>query len=87
MKLNRLFEIVYFLLQKKSVSARELAEQLGVSVRTIYRDIDALGLAGIPVYTEQGRGGGISLMPEFVLSKSILSEQEQNEIGENPVPS
>ena len=80
MKLNRLFEIVYILLQKKSVSARELAEHFGVSVRTIYRDIDVLSLAGIPVYTEQGRGGGIGLLPGFVLNKSILSEQEQREI-------
>ena len=80
MKLNRLFEIVYILLQKKSVPARDLAEHFGVSARTIYRDIDILSLAGIPVYTEQGKGGGISLLPDFVLNKSILSEQEQSEI-------
>jgi predicted DNA-binding transcriptional regulator YafY len=80
MKLNRLFEIIYILLQKRSVSAKELAEHFGVSVRTIYRDIDVLSLAGIPLYTEQGKGGGISLLPEFVLNKSILSEQEQSEI-------
>ena len=80
MKLNRLFEIVYILLQRKSVSARELAEHFEVSTRTIYRDIDVLSLAGIPVYTEQGKGGGIRLLPDFVLNKSILSEQEQNEI-------
>ena len=80
MKLNRLFEIVYILLQKKSVPAKELAEHFGVSARTIYRDVDVLSLAGIPVYTEQGKGGGISLLPDFVLNKSILSEQEQSEI-------
>ena len=80
MQINRLFEIIYILLHKKKVSARELAEQLGVSRRTICRDIDTLSLAGIPVYTEKGKGGGISLLPNFVLNKSILSEQEQNEI-------
>ena len=80
MQSNRLFEIIYILLNKKSVPARELAERLGVSTRTIYRDIDNLSLSGIPVYTEKGRGGGISLLPDFVLNKSILNEQEQNEI-------
>jgi len=80
MKLNRLFEIVYILLQKRSVAAKELAEHFGVSVRTVYRDIEVLSLAGVPVYTEQGKGGGISLLPDFVLNKSILSEQEQSEI-------
>jgi predicted DNA-binding transcriptional regulator YafY len=80
MKLNRLFEIIYILLQKRSVSAKELSDHLGVSVRTIYRDIDVLSLAGIPVYTEQGKGGGISILPDFVLNKSLLSEQDQSEI-------
>ncbi|MCE5236575.1 MAG: YafY family protein [Clostridiaceae bacterium] len=80
MQMNRLFEIIYLLLQKKSATAGELAERFGVSKRTIYRDVDTLGLAGIPVYTEKGRGGGISLLPQFVLSKSLLSEREQNEI-------
>jgi len=80
MQTNRLFEIIYILLNKKSITARELAERFGVSTRTIYRDVDHLSLAGIPVYTEKGKGGGISLLPDFVLSKSILSEKEQNEI-------
>lgn len=80
MKINRLLEIVYILLRKKIVTARELAERFEVSTRTIYRDIDTLSLSGIPVYTEKGKGGGISLLPEFVLSKSIFSEREQKEI-------
>jgi len=78
--MNRLFEVIYILLNKKMITAKELAEHFDVSQRTIYRDIDLLSLAGIPVYTEKGKGGGISLLPEFVLNKSILSEQEQNEI-------
>jgi len=80
MQVSRLFEIIYILLNKKSVTAKELAAQFDVSTRTIYRDIDTLSLAGIPVYTEKGKGGGISLLPDFVLNKSILSEAEQNEI-------
>ena len=62
------------------MTAKELAERFGVSTRTIYRDVDTLSLAGIPVYTEKGKRGGISLLPDYVLNKSILSEQEQNEI-------
>ena len=80
MQTTRLFEIIYILLHRKQVSAGELADQLGVSTRTIYRDIDTLSLAGIPVFSQKGKGGGIRLMPDFVLNKSMLSEQEQNEI-------
>jgi len=80
MQTSRLFEIIYILMNKKTIPARELAEKFGVSTRTIYRDIDVLSLAGIPVYTEKGKGGGISILPDFVLNKSILSEQDQNEI-------
>ena len=80
MQTNRLFEIVYFLLSKKSVTASELAEHFGVSRRTICRDIDTLSVAGIPIYTERGKGGGISLLPDFVLNKSMLSEQEQSDV-------
>jgi len=62
------------------VTAKELAGRFGVSQRTIYRDVDTLSLSGIPVYTEKGKGGGISLLPDYVLSKSILSDKEQDEI-------
>lgn len=80
MQINRLFEIVYILLDKKSVTAKELTEHFGVSRRTICRDIDALSSAGIPVYTKRGKGGGISLLPNFILNKSLLNEREQTEI-------
>ncbi|GIQ71110.1 hypothetical protein XYCOK13_39340 [Xylanibacillus composti] len=80
MQLNRLFAIVYLLLQQPRVTARELAERFEVSVRTIYRDIELLGSAGIPVYMSKGRGGGISLLDHFVLNKSLLTDREQLEI-------
>lgn len=80
MQINRLFEIIYILLSKKTVTAKELAERFEVSVRTIYRDIDTLSSAGIPIYAIQGKGGGISLLDDYVLDKSVLSEREQNEI-------
>lgn len=80
MQMNRLFEIVYLLMERKNMTAKELAERFEVSTRTIYRDIDTLSAAGIPVYASRGTGGGVRLMDEFVLNKSCLSEQEQNEI-------
>ncbi|MDV3425857.1 MAG: YafY family transcriptional regulator [Bacillota bacterium] len=80
MQINRLFEIVYILLNKKAITAKELSEHFEVSVRTIYRDIDALSAAGIPIYTNKGKGGGIRLIDNFVLNKSMLSDKEQNEI-------
>ena len=80
LQINRQLEIIYLLLNKDRTTAKELAERFNVSTRTIYRDLDSLSLAGIPIYTETGKYGGISLMPDFVLNKSILSENEQREI-------
>jgi predicted DNA-binding transcriptional regulator YafY len=80
MQINRLLEIVYVLLDKKTVTARELSEIFEVSKRTIYRDIDILSGAGIPVYTNKGKGGGIGLLDNFVLNKSMLSNKEQIDI-------
>lgn len=80
MQESRLFKIVYYLLDKGQATASDLADKFEVSVRTIYRDIDALSSAGIPVYTEAGRNGGIHLMNDFVLDKALLSEEEKQEI-------
>lgn len=77
---GRLFKIVYHLLDKGQATAPELAEKLEVSVRTIYRDVDALSAAGIPIYAEVGRNGGIQLMNDFVLDRVFLSEAEKQEI-------
>ena len=76
MKINRLLEIVIILLNRETVTARELANRFGVSSRTIYRDIDALSSAGVPVYTNKGNGGGISLLEDYTLSKVMLSKSE-----------
>ncbi len=80
MQESRLFRIVYFLLNRGQVTAAELAREFEVSVRTIYRDIDALSGAGIPVYAETGRNGGISLLDNYVLDRTILSEKERQDI-------
>ncbi len=80
MQIDRLLEITLLLLQRGQVTARELAERFQVSTRTIYRDMDALSLAGVPVYTTKGKGGGIGLLPEYTLDRSFLSDQEQKDI-------
>lgn len=80
MQESRLFKIMYYLLDRGRATAPKLAEEFEVSVRTIYRDVDALSQAGIPVYTETGRNGGICLMDDFVLDRAVLSEEEKREI-------
>lgn len=68
--------MIYILLDHDQVTA----EQLAVSVRTIYRYIDTLSAAGIPVYTLHGRNGGVSLLPEFKISKALVNKDEQIDI-------
>lgn len=80
MKESRLFKIVYYLLDKGRATTPELAQEFEVSVRTIYRDIDALSESGIPVYAETGRNGGIYLLDNYVLDKALLSDKEKLEI-------
>lgn len=80
MQINRLFEIVYILLERKNVTAKELAERFEVSTRTIYRDIEILSNSKIPVYANKGKGGGIRLLDNYILDKLILSDEEQNQI-------
>lgn len=77
---SRLFEIIYILMQKRKVTAQELADRFEVSTRTIYRDIEVLSRANIPIYATKGKEGGIGLLDEYVLNKTILSEKEQNQI-------
>ncbi|HHX04185.1 MAG TPA: YafY family transcriptional regulator [Tissierellia bacterium] len=77
MKINRLFEIVYMLLDKDKMTARELADRFEVSTRTIYRDVEDLSAAGIPIYMSKGRNGGISLLSDYVLNKTLLTEKEK----------
>lgn len=80
MQINRLFEMTYLLLNKESVTAGELARHFEVSPRTIYRDVELLSSAGIPIYMTKGKGGGISLLSDFVLNKAVLTETEKSDI-------
>lgn len=80
MQINRLFEIVYILLEKKTVTARELSQHFELSTRTIYRYIELLSGAGIPIFMSKGKGGGISILPGYVLNKTYLTENEKIDI-------
>jgi len=80
MKDNRLFKMLYYILEKEKVTAKELADKFEVSLRTIYRDVDTLCDVGIPLYTTQGKGGGIEILPDFVLDKSLLTNEEKEQI-------
>ncbi|MDI9482508.1 MAG: YafY family protein [Bacillota bacterium] len=80
MKINRLLGITILLLNRETVTAKELAERFGVSTRTIYRDIDVLSSAGVPVFTNKGNGGGISLLENYSLNKTLISEYESESL-------
>ena len=76
MKIDRLIGILSILLQQEKVTAPYLAEKFEVSRRTISRDIEALCQAGIPILTEQGVGGGISIMSGYRIDKALLTSSE-----------
>ena len=76
MKVDRLVSIIMILLEKKRIGAQELADRFEVSPRTIYRDIDAINMAGIPVRSTSGVGGGFEIMPEYKMDKRVFSTAE-----------
>ena len=83
MQINRLFEMVYLLMSKKDqkkMTAKELADHFEVSQRTVYRDIEILNGAGIPVAANKGKNGGIELSGNYLLDASAFSERERSEI-------
>ncbi|HCZ2403578.1 TPA: HTH domain-containing protein, partial [Staphylococcus aureus] len=76
MKISRLISIILILNERKRVSAHELSELMEVSQRTIYRDIEAINIAGIPVYSIPGVGGGFEIMENFKIDKNTFTENE-----------
>lgn len=80
MKIDRMIYILLALLNKEQVTAVELAEHFQVSARTIYRDIEALNMAGVPIYSQQGAGGGFSILRNYKLDKQLLKEEEASSI-------
>lgn len=72
MKTDRLISIIFIILEKKRVTAHELAEMFEVSLRTIYRDIDAICMSGIPIRATSGVGGGFEIMPNYKIDKNVF---------------
>ena len=72
MKIDRLVSIIMVLLDKKRIGAQELADMFEVSPRTIYRDIDAINMAGIPIRGASGVGGGFEIMQEYKIDKKVF---------------
>ncbi|WP_349671781.1 YafY family protein [Lacrimispora sp.] len=76
MKIDRLIGIISILLQKEKVTAPYLAEKFEVSRRTINRDVENLCKAGIPIVTEQGKNGGISIAEGYKVDKTLFTSAE-----------
>ena len=80
MKLDRMIGILAILLQRNRVTAPYLAEKFEVSRRTINRDIERLCMAGIPVVTTRGKGGGISIMEGYRIDRTLLTSSDMQAI-------
>ena len=80
MKLERMIGILSILLQHQKVTAPYLAEKFEVSRRTINRDIEALCIAGIPLVTEPGVNGGVSIMDGYKIDRTLLSRTDMQAI-------
>lgn len=73
MKIDRLISIIMLLLEQKKISAAKLAEMFEVTPRTIYRDVETINLAGIPIITYPGVHGGIGIMEEYKIEKKLFT--------------
>ena len=80
MKVDRLVSIIMILLDKKRIGAQELADMFEVSPRTIYRDIDAINMAGIPIRSSSGVGGGFEIMQNYKIDKKVFSTADLSAI-------
>nr|WP_321262776.1 HTH domain-containing protein [uncultured Sphaerochaeta sp.] len=68
------------LLDKNRIGAQELADMFEVSLRTFYRDIEAIGMAGIPVRSTSGVGGGFEIMPGYKVDRKVFSTTDLSSI-------
>ena len=80
MKIDRLVSIIMILLDKKRIGAQALADMFEVSSRTIYRDIETINMAGIPVRSTSGVGGGFEIMQEYKIDKNVFSTADLSAI-------
>lgn len=76
MKIDRLLSIVIMLLNRKRITAKDLADYFEVSIRTIQRDIEAINMAGIPIVSYRGQYGGYGLLENYKIDKNFLSDSE-----------
>jgi predicted DNA-binding transcriptional regulator YafY len=86
MRASRLVSLLLLLQHRGRLTAAELAEALEVSVRTIYRDVEALGAAGVPVYTESGRNGGCQLIDGYRTRLTGLTTKEAEALFATGMP-
>ena len=86
MRADRLLSIMMLLQARGRMTAQVLAEELEVSVRTIYRDLDALSMAGVPVYAERGPGGGCALLDSYRTTLTGLTEDEMRALFMLSIP-
>ena len=80
MKIDRLVSIIMILLDKERIGAQELADMFEVSPRTIYRDIDTINMAGIPVCSTSGVGGGFEIMQKYKIDRKVFSTADLSAI-------
>lgn len=78
MKQYLVFGIFLFITRRNKTTAKEIADNFEISTRTVYRYIDALSMAGVPILTESGKNGGVKIAPNFSLESLILSKQEKD---------
>lgn len=76
MKIDRLIAMIMILLENEMMNAGELAKKLEVSRRTVYRDIDTLTMAGLPIFTTQGVTGGVGLMKSYKIDKKLFTPKD-----------
>lgn len=76
MKIDRLIAIIMILLEREKVSAKTLAEMFEVSIRTVYRDLDTINQAGIPVLATSGPGGGVEILKTYKVEKRLFSTSD-----------